>query len=266
MAKKLQQLDSSLTVLPAHVAIVMDGNGRWAKKRLMPRAAGHKAGVGTLKKIVETASRSDVACLTVFAFSSENWNRPKKEVSILMDLFVSSINKHLSDLEKAGVCIRFIGDRSAFSEKLNNSLLLAEESTKNNTRLKFNIAMNYGGQWDIVNAAKEIVAEVQTGSLAADEIDENLFSKYVSLSDLPAVDLFIRTGGEHRISNFLLWQCAYSELYFTDVLWPDFSDEEFIKSLQWFSGRQRRFGRTGEQLEENLTSDDLKTNSKGAIK
>jgi len=262
MSANKQSSEASFTVMPAHVAIVMDGNGRWAKKRLMPRAAGHKAGVGTLKNIVEAASKSGVECLTVFAFSSENWNRPKKEVSILMDLFISSVNKHLSDLEKAGVCIRFIGDRSAFSEKLNNSLLLAEESTKNNKRLKFNIAMNYGGQWDIVTAAKKLIADVQKQSVSVSDIDEALFSDYLSLSDLPPVDLFIRTGGEHRISNFLLWQCAYSELYFTDALWPDFNDEEFMKSIQWFSGRQRRFGRTGEQVEQDLSSDKLKTNTR----
>lgn len=241
-------------VLPNHVAIVMDGNGRWAKKRLMPRAAGHKAGVGALNKIIETASSTGVECLTVFAFSSENWNRPKTEVSILMDLFVSSISKYLPELIKAGVCLRFIGDRTAFSEKLSQSLLKAEESTKHNSRLKFNIAMNYGGRWDITSAAKTLLQDVQSGSIAVDNINEELFSSYMSLSDLPAVDLFIRTGGEHRISNFLLWQCAYSELYFTDVLWPDFNGEEFIQSLEWYSGRQRRFGRTGEQIETETQS------------
>ncbi len=254
MANNKQQSDSTLTVLPAHVAIVMDGNGRWAKKRLMPRAAGHKAGVGALNKIIESASVTGVKCLTVFAFSSENWNRPKLEVSILMDLFVSSIKKYLPELIKAGVCLRFIGDRSAFSEKLTASLLEAEKATKDNTHLKFNIAMNYGGRWDITSAAKKLLQDVQSGSVSSEDIDEDLFSKYLSLSDLPAVDLFIRTGGEHRISNFLLWQCAYSELYFTDVLWPDFKSEEFIQSLQWFSNRQRRFGRTGEQIETEIQS------------
>lgn len=254
MANKKQQSDASLTSLPAHVAIVMDGNGRWAKKRLMPRAAGHKAGVGALQKIIETASKSDIKCLTVFAFSSENWNRPKKEVSILMDLFVSSLNKYLSELIKAGVCIRFIGDRSAFSDKLTSALSAAEEATKGNTGLKFNIAMNYGGRWDITVAAKHLLQDIQAGVVSADDVNEEVFSNYLSLADLPAVDLFIRTGGEHRISNFLLWQCAYSELYFTDVLWPDFNGEEFFKSLQWFSSRQRRFGRTGEQLESEIQS------------
>ncbi|MDH5392118.1 MAG: isoprenyl transferase [Gammaproteobacteria bacterium] len=258
MSNKKQQPESQFTVLPAHVAIVMDGNGRWAKKRLMPRAAGHKAGVGALKYIIESASEAGVKCLTVFAFSSENWNRPEREVSILMDLFVSSIKKYLPELKQAGVSLRFIGDRSVFSEKLSASLLDAESATKDNTFLNLNIAMNYGGRWDIVEAAKNMLLDVESGSVSPANIEETLFSDYLSLADLPAVDLFIRTGGEHRISNFLLWQCAYSELYFTDVLWPDFNGDEFLKALQWFSSRQRRFGRTGEQLEEELQS--LQTN------
>ncbi|MDH5425735.1 MAG: isoprenyl transferase [Gammaproteobacteria bacterium] len=247
-----EQSDASLITRPAHVAIVMDGNGRWAKKRLMPRAAGHKAGVGALQKIIETASTADIECLTVFAFSSENWNRPKMEVSILMDLFVSSLNKYLPELIKAGVCLRFIGDRSAFSEKLISSLTEAEKRTRGNTGLKFNIAMNYGGRWDITHATKQLLLDVQSGSVSQDDINEDVFSRYLSLADLPAVDLFIRTGGEHRISNFLLWQCAYSELYFSDTLWPDFDGEHFLSALQCFSGRQRRFGRTGDQLEADI--------------
>lgn len=238
------------TSLPGHIAIVMDGNGRWAKKKFMPRAAGHKAGVGTLKSIVEEATRTGVACLTVFAFSSENWNRPEQEVSILMDLFVSSIKKHIRDLVEAGVRLRFIGDRSVFSDKLIKSLESAEAATAKNSRLNLNIAMNYGGRWDITNAVKELIREFEVSGADPDELTEEAFAKYLQLADLPPVDLFIRTGGEHRISNFLLWQCAYSELYFTDVLWPDFSAEEFQKSIEWFSGRQRRFGRTGEQVKQ----------------
>lgn len=254
MPKDKQTTEPSLAVLPAHVAIVMDGNGRWAKKRLMPRAAGHKAGVGALKHVIESATEAGVKCLTVFAFSSENWNRPEREVSILMDLFVSSIKKYLPELKQAGVSLRFIGDRSVFSDKLNASLLQAEKSTQDNTLLNLNIAMNYGGRWDIVEAAKKMLEDTQSGAVPADEISETLFSKYLSLADLPAVDLFIRTGGEHRISNFLLWQCAYSELYFTDVLWPDFNGDELMQALQWFSSRQRRFGRTGEQVEDDAVT------------
>jgi len=256
MTTKKQSIAND-SVLPRHIAIVMDGNGRWAKKRFMPRAAGHKAGVDTLKKTVATASKAGVECLTVFAFSSENWNRPKQEVSILMDLFVSSIKKHLTDLQKAGVCLRFIGDRSVFSEKLTASLIQAEQSTKDNTRLILNIALNYGGRWDIASAAKKMLQDVQSSAVSVDDIDEELFSGYMSLSDRPAVDLFIRTGGEHRISNFLLWQCAYSELYFTDVLWPDFNSDELIRAVDWFGSRQRRFGKTGEQVEsEKITNID----------
>lgn len=245
------------SALPRHVAIVMDGNGRWAKKRFMPRAAGHKAGVDTLKKVVATASKAGIECLTVFAFSSENWNRPKQEVSILMDLFVSSIKKHLTDLQKAGVCLRFIGDRSVFSEKLSASLIQAEQSTKDNTLLILNIALNYGGRWDIASAAKKMLIDVQSSKISSNDINEELFSEYMSLSGQPAVDLFIRTGGEHRVSNFLLWQCAYSELYFTDVLWPDFDAGEFMQAVDWFGSRQRRFGKTGEQVEsEKITNID----------
>ena len=228
-----------------HIAIVMDGNGRWAKKRFLPRAAGHKAGVTTLKKIVEEASKKKIKALTVFAFSSENWNRPAKEVGLLMELFVSSIKKHLDGLHKAGVRLRFIGDRSAFSPELIASLEQAEQSTLNNPGLQFNIAISYGGRWDIVNASKLMFDDIQSGKLAADDVNESVLSGYLSLSDLPDVDLFIRTGGEHRISNFLLWQSAYSELYFSDKLWPDFSPDELNTALEWFSGKQRRFGRTG---------------------
>jgi len=244
----------STPVVPKHIAIVMDGNGRWAKKRLMPRAAGHKAGVNTLKKTVESATKAGVQCLTVFAFSSENWNRPKQEVSILMDLFVSSIKKHLADLQKAGVCLRFIGDRSVFSEKLSASLEQAEQSTQENTRLILNIALNYGGRWDVTAATKKIVQDVQSSTISVDDINEELLSGYMSLSEQPAVDLFIRTGGEHRISNFLLWQCAYSELYFSDVLWPDFDADELDRAIAWYGSRQRRFGKTGEQIESESTS------------
>lgn len=261
MTKNQNKSVSNTGIVPQHVAIVMDGNGRWAKKRMMPRAAGHKAGVGSLRNIVEVASTSGVDCLTVFAFSSENWKRPQQEVSILMDLFVSSISKYLDDLQKAGVSLRFIGDRSAFSEKLSAALLHAEESTKDNVGLKLNIAMNYGGRWDITNAAKKLLNDVRNAEVAVDDLNEDLFSEYLELADLPSVDLFIRTGGEHRISNFLLWQCAYSELYFTDVLWPDFNADEFGQALQWFSSRQRRFGRTGEQVES-----EHQTNKNEAVK
>lgn len=234
--------------LPRHVAVVMDGNGRWANKRHLPRAAGHKAGVNSTREIVENCAKKGIEALTIFAFSSENWNRPKDEVSSLMSLFVSTITAEVKKLDKKNVRVRFIGERKRFSEKLQDSIRGSEELTRNNTGLQLNIAANYGGRWDIVNACKQVAAAVKDGSVAIDDIDEEMFHSSVSLSEGPAPDLFIRTGGEQRISNFLIWQLAYSELYFVDTLWPDFSDEDFEASLDWYAGRQRRFGKTGQQL------------------
>ena len=236
---------------PKHVAIVMDGNGRWARKRLMPRKVGHKAGVKTLKNIVDYTARQGIQALTVFAFSSENWQRPEDEVSTLMDLFVSAIKSYLDELHQAKVRLRFIGDRSVFSTNLQQSLSQAEQLTQGNQGLQLNVAINYGGRWDITHAAQQIAKRVQQGDLQPAEINEQLMSNYLSMHELGDVDLFIRTGGEQRISNFLLWQSAYSELYFTDVLWPDFDTQAFDTALDWFVGRQRRFGRTGDQVEQH---------------
>ena len=240
--------DSADEYLPRHVAVVMDGNGRWANKRHLPRAAGHKAGVGSTRKIVENCAKKNIEALTIFAFSSENWNRPASEVSSLMSLFISTITAEVKKLNKKNVCVRFIGDRTRFSEKLQASINDSEILTKDNTGLHLNIAANYGGRWDIVNACKQLAAEVKNNNKAIDDIDEATLSSFMSLSELPAPDLFIRTGGEQRISNFLIWQLAYSELYFVDTLWPDFSDEDFSAALDWYAGRQRRFGKTGQQL------------------
>ena len=240
--------DSTDALLPKHIAVVMDGNGRWANKRHLPRAAGHKAGVGTTRKIVENCVKNNIEALTIFAFSSENWNRPASEVSSLMSLFVSTITAEVKKLNKKNVCVRFIGDRARFSEKLQQSINASEELTKDNTGLHLNIAANYGGRWDVVNACKLIAVEIENNNQAVDDIDESTLNSFMSLSDLPAPDLFIRTGGEQRISNFLIWQLAYSELYFVDTLWPDFSDESFYTALEWYAGRQRRFGKTGQQL------------------
>ena len=226
----------------------MDGNGRWANKRHLPRAAGHKAGVSATRKIVENCAKKGIEALTIFAFSSENWNRPKAEVSSLMSLFVSTITAEVKKLDKKNVRVRFIGDRTRFSEKLQQSIEKSEELTRDNTGLQLNIAANYGGRWDIVNACRRLAEAVKDGAVAVDDIDEEMFDSSVSLSEMPAPDLFIRTGGEQRISNFLIWQLAYSELYFIDTLWPDFSDEDFEASLEWYAGRQRRFGKTGQQL------------------
>ena len=234
--------------VPRHVAIVMDGNGRWANKRHLPRAAGHKAGVNTTRQIVENCVKNKIEALTIFAFSSENWNRPETEVSSLMSLFVSTIMAEVKKLNIKNVCVTFIGDRTRFSEKLQKSINESELLTKNNTGLHLNIAANYGGRWDIVNACKLIAEEVKNNKKTIQDINEDVFNSYTSLSEIPAPDLFIRTGGEQRISNFLIWQLSYSELYFVDTLWPDFSDEDFVAALNWYAGRQRRFGQTGQQL------------------
>jgi len=236
--------------LPAHIAVVMDGNGRWANKRHLPRAAGHKAGVNATRRIVENCAKSNIQALTIFAFSSENWNRPEAEVSSLMALFITTISAEVKKLHKKNVCVKFIGDRSRFSEKLQGSINQSEALTETNTGLRLNIAANYGGRWDVVNACKLLLAEVENNKKMIDEIDEDLFASFVSLSDVPPPDLFIRTGGEQRISNFLIWQLAYTELYFVDTLWPDFSDDDFSAALSWFAGRQRRFGKTGQQIVE----------------
>jgi len=237
-------------LLPRHIAVVMDGNGRWANKRHLPRAAGHKAGVNATRKIVENCAKSNIQALTIFAFSSENWNRPEAEVSSLMALFITTISAEVKKLHKKNVCVKFIGDRSRFSEKLQSSINQSEALTETNTGLRLNIAANYGGRWDVVNACKLLLAEVEKNKKLIDEIDEDLFASFVSLSDVPPPDLFIRTGGEQRISNFLIWQLAYTELYFVDTLWPDFSDDDFSAALSWFAGRQRRFGKTGQQIVE----------------
>jgi len=243
-------IDNTATeqTMPRHIAVVMDGNGRWANKRHLPRAAGHKAGVGATRKIVEGCAKKNIEALTIFAFSSENWNRPKSEVSALMTLFVSTIMAEVKKLHKKNVCVKFIGDRARFSDKLQQSIGEAETLTCNNSGLQLNIAANYGGRWDVVNACRQIAAQVKENKTSIQDIDETMFDSFMSLSEQPAPDLFIRTGGEQRISNFLIWQLAYSELYFVDTLWPDFSDEDFDAALDWYAGRQRRFGKTGQQL------------------
>jgi undecaprenyl diphosphate synthase len=248
-------MDNNESSLPQHIAVVMDGNGRWANKRHLPRVAGHKAGVDATRRIVENCSNHNVQALTVFAFSSENWNRPKSEVSSIMALFVSTLNAEVKKLHKKGVRVRFIGDRSRFSVKLQNSIEESERLTKDNDGLQFNIAANYGGRWDVVNACKSLIGEIQKDEMTLDEVDEKSLNSFMSLSDIPEPDLFIRTGGEQRISNFLIWQLAYTELYFVDTLWPDFSDAEFDMALDWYAGRQRRFGKTGQQIVNEGSSD-----------
>ena len=235
--------------LPDHIAIVMDGNGRWAKKRFMPRFAGHKSGLNATRDVVQSCSDMGIGALTLFAFSSENWKRPKLEVRLLLDLFFSSLQKEMTRLHENNVRIRFIGDLSAFSKKLQKLIAESEQQTSTNTGLALNIAVNYGGRWDIVNSMQKIASQLLQGTISKDDINVDLVSSNMSLSDLPEPDLFIRTGGEQRISNFLLWQLAYTELYFSDVLWPDFDKHELERALEAFASRQRRFGKTGEQVE-----------------
>ncbi|MBI3188303.1 MAG: di-trans,poly-cis-decaprenylcistransferase [Gammaproteobacteria bacterium] len=237
--------------LPHHVVIVMDGNGRWAKKRLLPRTAGHHAGVKTTRKIVEQCVENKIRALTIFAFSSENWKRPEQEVSSLMELFMSALQTEVKSLHEQQVRVRFVGDLSAFSHRLQDKITQTMMLTENNTGLQLNIAVNYGGRWDITQACKIIAEKIESGKLRSDQIDAQMFNEHVCLSELPEPDLFIRTGGEQRISNFLIWQMAYTELYFSDLLWPDFDRQAFNDALVWFAGRQRRFGKTGEQIEQS---------------
>jgi undecaprenyl diphosphate synthase len=238
--------------LPRHIAIIMDGNGRWAKKRFLPRTAGHRAGVSAVRKTVEYCLGKGIEALTLFAFSSENWRRPPQEVSLLMELFVASLEHETEKLHENGVRLTVIGDRDALAPVLRERIAASEELTRNNSRLNLVIAANYGGRWDILQAARRLVEKAERGELSAAAVDANLFESHLALSDLPEPDLFIRTGGERRISNFLLWQLAYTELYFTPVLWPDFDEKSLDQALEDYAGRQRRFGYTGEQV-ENLS-------------
>ncbi len=228
----------------------MDGNGRWARARMLPRAIGHREGVKSVRRTVETCIDKGIGALTLFAFSSENWRRPSDEVSKIMDLFVNTLKKEVAALDRNNVRLRFIGDRSAFSSNLHQLIRDSELQTAGNRQLELVIAANYGGQWDITQACRKLVDRVQAGELHAEEITQQCLAQEMCIADLPLPDLFIRTGGEQRISNFLLWQLAYTELYFTDILWPVFDDVEFGKALDWFANRQRRFGRTGEQVEQ----------------
>jgi undecaprenyl diphosphate synthase len=236
--------------IPAHVAIVMDGNGRWAKRRRRPRTFGHQAGLKALRGIVEYCGRLGVAELTVFAFSSENWKRPKKEVSRLMELFMRALDKETRELHENGVRVRFIGDLEAFSPELREKVRQAEQLTGNNDRLNLNVAASYGGRWDIVHAARELARDVASGRIQPEQIDEDLFASRLELSGSRDPDLFIRTGGEMRVSNFLLWQAAYAELFFSPVLWPDFGPEAMDEAIAAYQSRERRFGLTGEQLRQ----------------
>ena len=234
---------------PQHIAIVMDGNGRWAKKRFLPRVAGHKQGVDALHECVKACAERGVKVLTVFAFSSENWERPADEVSGLMVLLAKALTREVAQLSKDGIQIHFIGERDSLSDSLKRGFEQAENATAHNLKLIFNICFNYGGRWDIAQAAQKLAQQVADGQLDAASVDESTLDSYTCLANLPPLDLLIRTGGEVRISNFLLWQCAYAELYFSDKLWPDFDGDELKKAIANFYERQRRFGMTSDQIE-----------------
>ena len=240
--------------IPKHIAIVMDGNGRWAKQRLLPRSAGHREGVKATRRIIEAAGNAGVKILTLFAFSSENWNRPKKEVSALMNLFVSSLEQEIQKLQENGVRLKFIGDRSRFNDELQIKINEAEKVTAVNQDFMLNIAANYGGRWDIVNASKNLFKDVLESCMSIDEINEQTFNKYLSTFPLEEPDLFIRTAGEQRISNFLIWQLAYTELYFTDVYWPDFDEQQLQLALAHYATRKRKFGLTQEQIDNKTNA------------
>lgn len=236
--------------LPRHVAIIMDGNGRWAKKRFLPRIAGHKAGVEAVRGVVRACAKRGIEALTLFAFSTENWRRPKSEVGLLMELFMMALERETLRLHEGNVRLKVIGERGAFSQKLQDRIAEAEALTAANTGLTVVVAANYGGRWDITQATQAVARKVAAGELQPAQITEDLLAQHMSLHGLPEPDLFIRTGGEERISNFLLWQLAYTEFYFTETLWPDFDEQAFKDALNSFARRQRRFGRTGDQVEE----------------
>ena len=234
--------------VPRHIAIVMDGNGRWAERRRRPRSFGHREGQKAVRAAIEFCVRRGVEALTLFAFSSENWNRPQSEVGALMQLFLRALDREVDELHQNGVRVAFVGDLSAFQPELRARMLAAMAKTGANEKLKLNVAVNYGGRWDIADAARRAAVEVAAGRLRADEITEQTLAPFFCLADLPPVDLFIRTGGEQRISNFLLWQVAYAEFYFTETLWPDVDADVLAGALAEFARRERRYGLTSAQI------------------
>ncbi len=237
------------SAIPVHVAVIMDGNGRWAKSRGLPRVAGHRKGVERVRDMVSACAEKGVKYLTLFAFSSENWRRPVQEVQLLKELFLSALDNEIRKLHKNNVRFRVIGDTERFGEKITTRIRQSETLTQKNTALTLTIAANYGGRWDIAQACAELARRAVRGEVDPDTITEKSLEPFLSLTGVPEPDLFIRTGGEQRISNFLLWQLAYTEMYFTPVLWPDFDRAQFEQALVSYAGRQRRFGLTGEQIE-----------------
>lgn len=236
--------------VPQHIAIIMDGNGRWAQQRRQPRLIGHRAGVKAVEDIVKRCVEREISVLSLFAFSSENWRRPSREVRLLMELFALALTQKVKRLHKNNIRLRVIGECSKFSLSLQKLIIEAEKLTENNTGLIINVAANYGGRWDITQAVQKIAEKVKSGDVLPEEITEESISAGLATSSLPDPDLYIRTGGEQRVSNFLLWQLAYTEFYFTDTLWPDFNAQELDKSISSFCQRERRFGKTSEQIQE----------------
>lgn len=235
--------------VPRHVAIIMDGNGRWANNKNKPRHSGHRAGVKAVRKSVETAAERGIEHLTLFAFSSENWSRPDEEVSALMNLFIEALRREVEELHRNNVKLKFVGALNELSKGLKDKIAQSEEKTSANSGLCLTVAIAYGGRWDIIEASKAIAGRVADGSMRIDEIDDDSFASELQMSETPDPDLLIRTGGEQRISNFLMWNLAYSELWFTDVLWPEFDATVFDQALSYYAGKQRRFGHTGDQVE-----------------
>jgi undecaprenyl diphosphate synthase len=237
--------------LPQHVAIVMDGNGRWAENRALPRLEGHRAGIKAVKEVVKCCLAQNISILSLFAFSSENWARPNAEVEFLMELFLQALENEISELHEQGVCLRFTGSREKLSLSLRQKMEDALSITAKNQRLLLNIAVNYSGRWEILTAARKLISNVVKGDIDFKEIDESVFAQYLDTAGIPDPDLFIRTSGEQRISNFFLWQLAYTELYFSPLYWPDFNAKEFNIALEAYCARERRFGQTSEQIRKN---------------
>lgn len=242
-------IDSHVGSVPRHVAIIMDGNNRWARARELPGAEGHRAGEQAVQAVIQFCAGQGVEVVTLFAFSSENWRRPEAEVTHLMSLFLRALDLRVQELHEKQVRIRFIGERSAFAQDLQDGMARAEALTANNARMTVAIAVNYGGQWDIAHAAQQLAIEVAAGTITAEQVTVEALAQRVSLAEMAPVDLLIRTGGEQRLSNFLLWQAAYAEFWFTPVLWPDVDDTLMGQAFDEYAGRQRRFGRSGVEIE-----------------
>ncbi len=237
--------------VPQHVAVIMDGNGRWAERRGLPRRAGHRRGIDPVRSVVESCADLGIRYLTLFAFSSENWNRPEDEIHGLMTLFLEALDREVAELDEQNVRLRFMGESHRLEPDLRSAMRAAETRTGGNNRLDLSVAVAYGGRGDLVNAARSLARQAAAGALDPDDIDAERFAAELEMARIPDVDLLIRTGSDRRISNFVLWSLAYSELYFSDVLWPDFGAGELRRAIEFYAGRQRRFGRTAQQIESN---------------